>query len=83
MIVARQFIAWDLSKKRTRPVGGGMARVAMVLFNSATFRDLTYTDQTVPRARPVSWARSQAIYCLATIIQSLRDNKSSLPSFRF
>jgi hypothetical protein len=91
MIVARQFIAWNRSHERHRPVGYGMI-VALVRWLTAFCATLflaylqTPTQHsmsgvtiphTVPTGRGAFFVTSQAINCLATIIQPLRGNKPS------
>jgi hypothetical protein len=51
MKVAWQFIARDVSKKKTRPVGYGMIGFAIVLFKSTPVCELSPIDHTVPTAR--------------------------------
>jgi hypothetical protein len=77
MKVARQFIAWDVRKKVTVPEGRCERRYPMYWLPQVEERP---TDPIIPSLRDGSpfWT-SQAINCLATIIQSLRDNKPPLP----
>jgi hypothetical protein len=75
MIVARQFIAWKPFKKGNRPVGDGMIGSD----RRATTRAINPTrgkDQTVPYGTVSRLNLFQAINCLATIIQSLRDGNA-------
>jgi hypothetical protein len=73
MKVARQFIAWNTSAKRIRPVGYGPMGAAI---------SFTAADQLDPRPQRShrtlrdgpACERLQAINCLATFISSLRDN---------
>src|SRR5258708_40135641 len=78
MIVARQFIAWDASKNATRPVG--TARVGLHDIFTAQGRQRSLSTQSHRSLRDGSnFHLFQAMNCLATIIQSLRDNKPSVP----
>ena len=66
MIVARQFIAWNVSKEATRPVGNGVIGSDGVprlgrLINWGR-------DQTVPYGTDSQLDVFQAMNCLATII---------------
>jgi len=78
MIVARQFIAWYPCENGNRPVGNGM-------IGSDRCATIRTTNQPGVRIRPCPtgrisvWHRSQAINCLATIIQSLRDKAPTCP----
>jgi hypothetical protein len=72
MMVARQFIAWYPCENGNRPVGHGMTGSD----RRATIRNDESTagkDQTVPYGTDSRLNLFQAINCLATIIQSLRD----------
>jgi hypothetical protein len=72
MNVARQFIAWYPYKKGNRPVGHGMIGSD----RRATIRTTNQpggNDQTVPYGTDSRLNLFQAMNCLATIIQSLRD----------
>jgi hypothetical protein len=79
MIVARQFIAWYPCKKGNRPVG----HVTIGSGRRATIRTINQPrgkDQTVPTGRVAFLGTFQAINCLATIIQSLRDRVRHVPN---
>jgi hypothetical protein len=70
-MVARQFIAWNPGENGNRPVGDGMIgsdrRVMIRTTNQAWVR-------IRPSLRDGSFSKAfQALKCLATIIQSLRD----------
>ena len=86
MKVAWQFIARDVCEKKTRPVGYGMIGFAIVLFRSTPVCELALLITPCLRHGPLIEDAFQAINCLATIIESLRDTtgkrtsgSSSLP----
>jgi hypothetical protein len=77
MIVAWQFTAWDLFKRRARPVG-------TVLIATTTGPTFGYdvarvTIRTVPYGTDLLRTAFQAINRLATIIRSLRDTARQTP----
>ena len=74
MMVARQFIAWYPRKKGNRPVGHGMIGSDRRVTTRAI--DQRGRDQTVPYGTVSRLNLFQAINCLATIIQSLRDRNA-------
>jgi hypothetical protein len=79
MMVARQFIAWYPCKNGNRPVGHGMIgsdRRADDQDDESTVGK----DQTVPYGTDSRLNLFQAINCLATIIQSLRDALATYPA---
>jgi hypothetical protein len=95
MIVARHFSAWSACENGNRPVGHGMIgsdQRATIGCESTRGK-----DHTVPYRTDLFSNAFQALKCLATIIQSLRDtchllillavgapsiNSSALPGFR-
>ena len=72
MIVARQFIAWNNVRLRIRPVGNGLIpthdRLTVLIVARLSDAIIPFPTGRFPILR---W--NQAINCLATIIQSLRD----------
>ena len=75
MIVARQFIAWNRSNQE--PVRrDGMIRHELLVI-TLDLRPPRPTNHTVPPGRTVFLDAFQAINCLATIIQSLRDKTTA------
>jgi hypothetical protein len=72
LMVARQFIVWYPCKKANRPGGYGMSgsdrRATIMTTNQPGDK-----DQTVPYGTDSRLNGFQAINCLATISQSLRD----------
>jgi hypothetical protein len=73
-MVARQFIAWDVSKKATRPVGTLRGELP-TYFTAQGIRTFYHPIIPCPTGRVLFSHGSQAINCLATFIESLRDNK--------
>jgi len=78
MMVARQFIAWYASQDRIRPVGNGLILRRPGLPPPKAKGRIQPTDHTVPYGTVPFSNVSQAVNCLATIIQSLRDKKPNL-----
>ena len=64
-------------RNEARPVGYGMIGNGQVLHDLRLAGTLAHPDHTVPTGRGIALWAFQAINCLATIIQSLRDNMLS------
>ncbi len=74
MKIARQFIAWNVPRRRPVPEGRCEPRTPMY---SPPKEEERPVDLIIPSRRAgICVARFQAINCLATIIQSLRDKYS-------
>jgi hypothetical protein len=71
MKVARQFIAWDGSKKSVRPVRDGVSRAARELTPKVEERPGDPSNR--PSGTGFLGAPRPGISCLATIVWSLRD----------
>jgi hypothetical protein len=80
-MVARQFIAWDVSKKAARPVGTVRAALADV-FTAKVEEDPVDLIIPFPTGRNLfSWLPGTSY--LATFIQSLRDKSSQQTGHEF
>jgi hypothetical protein len=89
MMVARQFIAWIVWRKDPSRRDGmrdgrpGLTTLRRSLEKPESLMHKRRTPRyqgnahTVPTGRCPSWGLFQAINCLATIIQSLRDKSES------
>jgi hypothetical protein len=73
MIVARQFTAWEVQRRTVPSRRDGASCSPQAGYCLKQERDLYTTDHTAPTERGGLLCRFQALNCLATIIQSLRD----------
>jgi hypothetical protein len=68
-------------KNEVRPVGNGVIRESLLAYYRVSHDIVRCTNNTVPTGRAALLRISQAMNCLATIIQFLR-NKCAAPSLR-
>jgi len=74
--VARQFIAWNVSKKGNRPVGDGVSRATRCVDRHRVEERPVDLIIPFPTGRLAFFCAFQAINCLATIIKSRTDRDS-------